>query len=85
MPSNCDYNRTLPIQDAGVGDFVPAKVPFSGGSGATESIPQWNMDEFFELNEFNQSYGCMDTGTSKVFSSSVEYLIILFMTMLRVC
>ena len=66
MPLTCDYSKTLPIPGGGVGDFVPTKVPFSGGSGATESIPSWNIDEFFGLNEFNQAYGCMDNGTSKV-------------------
>ncbi|XP_034678987.1 B-box zinc finger protein 22 isoform X1 [Vitis riparia] len=66
MPLTCDYNKTLSIQAGGAGDFVPTKVSFAGGSGSTESIPQWHIDELFGLNEFNQTYGCMDNGTSKV-------------------
>lgn len=65
MPLTCDYNKTLSIQAGGAGDFVPTKVSFAGGSGSTESIPQWHIDELFGLNEFNQTYGCMDNGTSK--------------------
>lgn len=74
MPLTCDYNKTLSIQAGGAGDFVPTKVSFAGGSGSTESIPQWHIDELFGLNEFNQTYDCMDNGTSKVCSSLAEFL-----------
>ncbi|CAK9151748.1 unnamed protein product [Ilex paraguariensis] len=58
------YNKLLPVQVSGVGDFVPPKLPFAGGSGSGSS-PQWPLEEFFGLTELNQSSGYMDTGSSK--------------------
>lgn len=36
-------NKGLPVQAAGVGDFVPTKLPFAGGS-ASGSIQQWQLE-----------------------------------------
>uniref|UniRef100_A0A5B7AWW8 B box-type domain-containing protein n=1 Tax=Davidia involucrata TaxID=16924 RepID=A0A5B7AWW8_DAVIN len=58
------YNKVLPMQAGGVGDFAPSKLAYAGGS-ATGSIPQWQLDEFHGLTEFNQNYGYLDNGSSK--------------------
>ncbi|GFZ05063.1 light-regulated zinc finger protein 1 [Actinidia rufa] len=58
------YNKVLPGQLGGAGNFAPTKLPLSGGSAAG-SISQWHFDEYFELSEFNQTYGYMDNSSSK--------------------
>ncbi|PSS05929.1 B-box zinc finger protein [Actinidia chinensis var. chinensis] len=58
------YNKVLPGQLGGAENFAPTKLPLSGGSAAG-SIPQWHFDEYFELSEFNQTYGYMDNSSSK--------------------
>jgi len=65
MPLASPCNQVFPANVCGVGEFVPAKLPYSGGSAAS-SISQWQIDEFLELAEFNQHYGYMDNGSSKV-------------------
>ncbi|XP_022717362.1 B-box zinc finger protein 22-like [Durio zibethinus] len=58
------YNEVLP-SNVGVGNSVPAKVSYAGGS-TTGSIQSWQMDDLFGgLTDFNQSYGYMDNGSSK--------------------
>lgn len=65
VASDIQYNKVLPTQITGVGNFAPTKAPFAGGSAAG-SIPQWQLDEFLGLNEFSQNYGYMDNNSSKV-------------------
>ncbi|XWS10175.1 hypothetical protein CRYUN_Cryun39dG0053000 [Craigia yunnanensis] len=57
------YNEVLPLH-VGVGNNVPTKVSYTGGSTAG-SIQSWQMDDLFGLTDFNQSYGYMDNGSSK--------------------
>ncbi|KAJ6949997.1 hypothetical protein NC651_003847 [Populus alba x Populus x berolinensis] len=64
MPLASPCNQVFPANVCGVGEFGPAKLPYSGGSAAS-SISQWQIDEFLELAEFNQHYGYMDNGSSK--------------------
>ncbi|GFS40697.1 light-regulated zinc finger protein 1 [Actinidia rufa] len=66
ISSATQYNKVLPGQVGGAGNFAPTKLPMSGGSAAG-SIPQWHFDEYFGLSEFNQTYGYMDNGSSKVY------------------
>ena len=66
MSSATQYNKVLPGPVGGAGNFAPTKLPMSGGSAAG-SIPQWHFDEYFGLSEFNQTYGYMDIGSSKVY------------------
>ena len=65
VSSSSQYNKVLPTQVNGVGDFVPTKTRLTGGSAAG-SIPQWQFDEYLGLNDFNQSYNYIDNGSSKV-------------------
>ncbi|KAK4342142.1 hypothetical protein RND71_037958 [Anisodus tanguticus] len=64
MSLDAQFNKVLPPQASGVGDFAPSKSPFAGGSAAG-SMPQWQFDEFIGLNDFNQNYGYKDDGSSK--------------------
>ncbi|KAI5571366.1 hypothetical protein BDE02_11G089700 [Populus trichocarpa] len=64
LPLANPCNQVSPVNVCGVGDFGPAKLPYSGGS-ATSSISQWQIDEFLDLPEFNQNYGYIDNGSSK--------------------
>ncbi|KAG2677642.1 hypothetical protein I3843_12G109400 [Carya illinoinensis] len=63
-PSAGQSNEVLPSHVGGVGDFAAPNVPYTGGSVAGV-IPQWPIDEYLGLPEFNQIYGCMDNGSSK--------------------
>ncbi|KDP27668.1 hypothetical protein JCGZ_19560 [Jatropha curcas] len=63
IPLTSPSNEVLPAQLGG-GEFGPSKVSFSGGSAAV-SIPQWQIDEFLGLTDFNQNYEYMDNGSSK--------------------
>lgn len=65
LPMAVQCNKVLPIPVGGVGDFAAPKAPYSGGSVAG-SILQWPIDEYLGHPEFNQSYGYMDNGSSKV-------------------
>ncbi|XP_059662784.1 B-box zinc finger protein 22-like [Cornus florida] len=60
--------KVLPVQANGIIDFVPTKLPSAGGSSAA-SIPQWQLDEFLGLTDFNQNYGYIDNGSSKADST----------------
>lgn len=60
-----EYSQGLPGTAGGVEDIAMTKVSFSGGS-ASGSIPSWHMDDILALPEFNQNYGYMDNGSSKV-------------------
>uniref|UniRef100_A0A5B7AUB1 B box-type domain-containing protein n=1 Tax=Davidia involucrata TaxID=16924 RepID=A0A5B7AUB1_DAVIN len=64
------YNKVLPVQAGGVGDFTPTKLPCVGGSAA-RTIPECQLDEFLGLTEFNQNYGYMDNGSSKADSGKL--------------
>ncbi|XP_009625544.1 B-box zinc finger protein 22 [Nicotiana tomentosiformis] len=61
---DAQFNKVLPPQASGLGDFAHSKSAFAGGSAAG-SIPQWQFDEFIGLNDFNQNYGYMDDGSSR--------------------
>ncbi|KAK4355347.1 hypothetical protein RND71_024318 [Anisodus tanguticus] len=64
MSLDVQFNKVLPPQASGVGDLIPSKSSFAGGSAAG-SMPQWQFDEFIGLNDFIQNYGYMDDGSSK--------------------
>lgn len=59
-----ENDKVLPVQVSGVSEISQTKLSFTGGSAA-ESISQWQLDDFLELSEFNQSYSCMNDGSSK--------------------
>nr|UTI93949.1 BBX transcription factor [Toona sinensis] len=73
MPLADEYNEVLPPNPGGVGDFAATKVSFAGGSAAG-SIPSWHSDEFLGLPEFNQNYGFMDAGSSKVCLVTIKFI-----------
>lgn len=62
---DAQFDKVLPPQASAVGEFAPSRSPFAGGSAAG-SIPQWQFDEYIGLNDFNQNYGYMDDGSSRV-------------------
>ncbi|XP_022735054.1 B-box zinc finger protein 22-like [Durio zibethinus] len=57
------YNEVLP-SNVGDGKSVPTKVSYAGGYTAG-SIQSWQMDDFYGLTDFNQSYDYMDNESSK--------------------
>ncbi|KAM0070931.1 putative transcription factor interactor and regulator Znf-B family [Helianthus debilis subsp. tardiflorus] len=61
---------SMPVQAAGAGDFVPSKMPFSGGSSA-DSVQQWQFDEFLALTDFNQDYNYLTNGSSQADSGKL--------------
>lgn len=64
IPSPGELSRSLSIP-IGSEDFVPNKI-FLSGDSISGGFSQWHMDEFINLTGFNQSYGYMDNGSSKV-------------------
>lgn len=65
LPLAVQRKKVLPGHVGGIGDFAAPEVPYAGGSVAG-SIMQWPIDEYLGIPEFNQSYGYMDNGSSKV-------------------
>ncbi|GAB2284316.1 hypothetical protein Dimus_018778 [Dionaea muscipula] len=59
-----DFSKILPFHNGGVTDFTTSRLSFSGGPVAG-SLPQWHMDDFLGLSEFNQNFGYADNGSSK--------------------
>lgn len=59
-------SKNLPVQASVGADFSSPKLSFAGGSTTGSTIPQWQLDEFLELGDFNQSYDFMDHTSSKV-------------------
>lgn len=89
MPLAGGHDNVLPVHVRGVQDFITSKMAFSGGS-VDESIPQWHIDEFIGLNEFNQNYEYMGNGSSKVcsvlyLSPSFEFFFLRFWKVVLVC
>ncbi|KAJ0475559.1 putative transcription factor interactor and regulator Znf-B family [Helianthus annuus] len=71
MPATSQSNKSmLLVQAAGAGDFVPSKMPFSGGSSA-DGVQQWQFDDFLALTDFNQDYNYLTNGSSKVDSGKL--------------
>lgn len=64
VSSDGQFNKILPAQAGTVGEFMPMKTPVTGGSAAG-SIPQWQLDEFLGINDFNHNYNYADNGSSK--------------------
>ncbi|KAI3784613.1 hypothetical protein L1987_43715 [Smallanthus sonchifolius] len=69
MSATSQLNKVMPVQAAGAADFVPSKMPFTGGSSA-DSI-QWQFDDFLALTDFNQNYNYLDNGSSKADSGKL--------------
>lgn len=63
VPSDGQFNKILPAQAGTVGNILPMNTPVAGGSG---SIPQWHLDEYLDINNFNQTNTYADNGSSKV-------------------
>lgn len=70
MDSENKFNKVLPVQAGEVGETVPTKVQYTTGSAAGSS-PQWQFDEFLSWTECDQSFSCMDHGSSKADSSKL--------------
>lgn len=64
MPSPGELSRSLSIQ-GGSGDFMTDRTLLTGDS-VSGGFSQWQMDELINLTGFNQNYGFMDNGSSKV-------------------
>lgn len=62
--SKFDVNNQL-AEECKVAPSSVAGMSFAGGSAAG-SAPQWSMDEFLGFTDFDQSFGYMDNGSSKV-------------------
>ncbi|KAK4750679.1 hypothetical protein SAY87_004161 [Trapa incisa] len=68
LPGNC--NGGLPMRQDSSENFVPSKVPLSGGSVAG-GIQQWNLDDFLGITEYNHTYGYVGNGSSKADSGKL--------------
>lgn len=58
-------SKNLPVQASVGADFSSSKLAFAGGSTTGSTISQWQLDEFLELGDYNQSYDFMDHTSSK--------------------
>ncbi|KAJ0801552.1 putative transcription factor interactor and regulator Znf-B family [Helianthus annuus] len=65
IPAN-PVNKFMPVE---AGDFIPSKMPYTGGSSA-DSI-QWQFDDFLALTDYNQSYNYLDNDSSKADSGKL--------------
>ncbi|KAL8507697.1 hypothetical protein ACS0TY_018295 [Phlomoides rotata] len=63
--SSTGQSSNFPFPASGDDNISSQELPFPGGA-ATGSISQWQLDEFFELGDYNQNYDIMDQGSSKV-------------------
>lgn len=66
IPPVDEYKASAVHFGSGVQDFAPAKLSITGGSAG--SIPQWHIDEYIGLTDFNENYEYMGNGSSKVCS-----------------
>lgn len=62
VSSDGQCNNIIPAQAGTVGDFMPMKTPETGGSG---SIPQWQLEDYLGINNFNQSNSYTENGSSE--------------------
>ncbi|XXG77421.1 hypothetical protein AAC387_Pa08g1576 [Persea americana] len=65
MSLPCDTKDVISGQAVGDGGPPLGKASFSGGS-TPGIIPDWRLDDFLGLTDFNQNYGFMEQGSSKV-------------------
>ncbi|KAK9150730.1 hypothetical protein Syun_009039 [Stephania yunnanensis] len=66
---NGGSNEVSSHQDGRIGGVPATKISFSGGT-TTGNIPEWPLDDFLGLPDFNQHYGFPDHGSSKLSRSS---------------
>ncbi|XP_042479022.1 B-box zinc finger protein 22-like isoform X2 [Macadamia integrifolia] len=59
-----ETNGVLSGQASGGKGPTMSKMSFSGGT-TTGSIPEWPLDEFLGLTDFNHNFGFMEHGSSK--------------------
>lgn len=57
-------HKVSSVNVVGVQDFAAPKVSFTGGS-TTGSIPQWQIDAYIGLSDYNHSFEDMGNGSSK--------------------
>ncbi|KAK9132310.1 hypothetical protein Scep_011838 [Stephania cephalantha] len=67
---NGGRNEVSSHQDGRIGGVPATKISFSGGT-TTGNIPEWPLDDFLGLPDFNQHYGFPDHGSSKVYCGFV--------------
>lgn len=66
MPSPDELSRSLSVL-GGSEDFMANRTLLTGGGDSVSGgFSQWQMDELINLTGFNQNYGYMDNGSSKV-------------------
>nr|XP_043628901.1 B-box zinc finger protein 22 [Erigeron canadensis] len=70
LSATSQFSKLVPDKAAGAAGFEPPKLPFSGGS-STESMQQWQFDDFLSLTDFNQNYNYLDNGSSKADSGKL--------------
>ncbi|KAM6601330.1 hypothetical protein CsatA_020939 [Cannabis sativa] len=63
LPPVGEYKASTIHVGSGVQDFAAPKMSFTGGSTAG-SIPQWNIDEYIGLTDFNENYEFLGNGGS---------------------
>ncbi|KAI3789523.1 hypothetical protein L2E82_02322 [Cichorium intybus] len=66
--TNTQSHKVLP------GDFSPPKLSYGGGS-STESIQQWQFDEFFGSTDLNPMYNYTDNDSSKMGDSDCSTIL----------
>ncbi|KAK9152529.1 hypothetical protein Sjap_000009 [Stephania japonica] len=67
---NGGSNEVSSHQDGRIAGVPATKISFSGGTMAG-NIPEWPLDDFLGLPDFNQSYGFPEHGSSKADSGKL--------------
>ncbi|CAO2836463.1 unnamed protein product [Amaranthus hypochondriacus] len=66
----CEYPKFQPVQSGALEDITQSKITIAGGS-ATGALSQWQMDDFFGLNDFQLNYGFPENVSSKADSGKL--------------
>ncbi|XP_021736205.1 B-box zinc finger protein 22-like [Chenopodium quinoa] len=65
-----EFPKIQPVQSSALEDITQSRMTVAGGSAAG-TLPQWPMDEFLGLNDFQLNYGFPDNGSSKADSGKL--------------
>lgn len=69
-PLASEFPKIQPVQSGALEDITQSRMTIAGGS-AVGTLPQWPIDEFLGLSDFQLNYGFPDNGTSKADSGKL--------------
>ncbi|XP_071736688.1 B-box zinc finger protein 22-like [Rutidosis leptorrhynchoides] len=70
MSETSQLKKVMRVDVAVNGDFVPHKLPFNEDI-SSDSMQQWQFDDFLLLTDFNQNYNYLDNVSSKADSGKL--------------